>query len=169
MVIDTSIDLRVRYEAVLRTIGAYLDAQGAHYVSIVEVKNGLTVRYVPRSSDTELRSIFLSYADILETQREREEARRHLPMGFGEHAGRYENLLRAMGHDLQQAGAYNVVVDEVDDGFVVTHCVYNPIEGYLLRKRMDVLSDQQCEALLTRARQRRQAPATHRLFHLGRR
>src|SRR5947209_18947895 len=103
MVIDTSIDLRVRYEAVLRTIGAYLDAQGAHYISIIEVKNGLTVRYVPDAAETELRSMFLSFTDILETQREREDARRHLPMPFGEREGRYENLLRAIGYDLQQA------------------------------------------------------------------
>ena len=79
---------------------------------------------------------------------------------------RYEDVLRALGYELEHGAACMIALDELDEeGFVLTYQVNNPADGYLLRKRLLVLGPEQRHMILKDAYARRK-PARRGLFGL---
>ena len=73
------------------------------------------------------------------------------PVGTG-----YENILRALGYELDQVEAYSLLIDELDEGLVVTYQYLRPTEGFSARKRMVILGAEALQSVVEDARSRRE-------------
>jgi hypothetical protein len=63
--------------------------------------------------------------------------------------------LRALGYELERVPAYSLLLDELEDGFLVTYQYVDATGGYLIHKRLVVLGPQDKDSLLGEARSRR--------------
>jgi hypothetical protein len=148
---------RGSYQASLRTIGVQLDANHAFHANVVEVLDGFQVRHERSSHDRELVSRHVGYAEVISLANELEPKHWRWGLGSGEKhgVGRYEVTLRALGIELDAAHAYSLLIDEVDDGFLVTYQYLKPSQGFMVRKRMIFLDVDSVERVLAVGRNRR--------------
>lgn len=152
---------RESYQASLRMIGAFLDENDARNAHIMETVDGFTIRYQRVHEGMKLYTHKVKYADVLKLTAEVERKRKRNLFGFGSRqpdptTGRYENTLRALGYELDTAQAYSLLIDEVDEGFLVTYQYLNPTQGFMVRKRMVFLNLHSIEHVLSDAYARRQ-------------
>jgi hypothetical protein len=63
-------------------------------------------------------------------------------------------VFRALGFELDALDAYSILVDELEDGFLVTYHL-NPHESYMLRKHMVILRRNEMFQVLSAADARR--------------
>jgi hypothetical protein len=154
------------YQWLLRAVGDYLDSAGARHIQIMELSGGFAVRYEVGADPPAHRLVELSYDELLQF-RSRMEGARAGRRPTNEPQGRYQDFLRALGHDLEQAGAYFILLDEVGDDFLITYQYLQPTQGYQPHKHLSVINRDTREDLLQRAYSRRQAP--QRRFSLLRR
>lgn len=150
---------RIAYQSVLRSLGAHLDDLGARRINLLETEDGYAVRYQPDPRKPEIVLLHMSMHDLLILAEELERKRRRKAL-FGsktDTAGKtYENVLRALGYELDQAEAYSILVDEIDEGMLVTYQYLNPIEGFNARKRMVILGSNAVHSVLSDAESRRE-------------
>lgn len=152
--------LTLPYQRLLRGIGARLDESCACNVHLLEEPDGFTVRYQTEPGKNELIAARFGHDELLERQAEMERHRaRSSPTG----AGSYQDFLRALGFELESRSAYSILVDELEDGFLVTYQYLKPEEGYILRKAMMVAGPDEKGAILQHAHERRQ-PGKRRRF-----
>jgi hypothetical protein len=162
----TAIDLpgeRVPYQAALRALGAFLDERGASSINLLEAESGFAVRYQAHSGSPDTTLVRLDGEELLSLSSELERRRRR-GRGFFFGGGKeqpeenrtYENILRALGYELDQVQAYSILVDEIDDGMVVTYQYLNPREGFNARKRMVILGGEAMRNVLEDAQSRRE-------------
>ncbi len=150
---------RVPYQAVLRALGSWLDDRRAKRVNVLEAMGGFAVRYQLDSANADTESFFLAYnrllslADELENRRKRRAFPR---LGREAPQATYENLLRALGYELDGIDAYSILIDEVDEGMLVTYQYLRPTEGFQARKRMVILGPEAVQSVLEDARARRE-------------
>jgi hypothetical protein len=152
---------RVIYQSALRTIGAYLDECGACNINLLEAEKGFAMRYQPHRGSPDTVLVRMDENEIKDLTVELERRRRwgsfrlgHKGPGSGKPT--YENMLRALGYELDQVLAYSILVDEIDDGMVVTYQYLNPQEGFNARKRMVILGSEVMHAVLEDAQVRRE-------------
>ncbi|MBV9281587.1 MAG: hypothetical protein JOZ41_16020 [Chloroflexi bacterium] len=149
----------VPYQAVLRLIGARLDAEHARRVLLLERPGGFVVRYHRGQDDTAVHVLEFDLEDLLVDRGRGPGARRSRPVfRRGGEPGGYQDVLRALGYELERVPAYSLLLDELDDGFLVTYQHVDATGGYLIHKRMVVMGSQDRDTLLEEARSRR----THR-------
>lgn len=145
------------YQWQLRALGAFLDAQPAADVSIMEVGDRYAVRYYDARRDHS--SPVFVFMDVQQLQRindallERRERGASGQHGF-EPDGRYQDLLRALGWELDDLDANQIVMDERTEGLYVSYRYTSP-DGELFRKRIANLGVPDWEAILHEARSRR--------------
>jgi hypothetical protein len=72
----------------------------------------------------------------------------------------HQDFFRALGYELDQASARNVLIDELEDGIVVTYTYPETSNGSGWKKRMVVLRLHEIEAILNAAFERRQKPGS---------
>lgn len=160
---------QVPYQAILRAVGAYLDEHEACRIQIIELVDALMVQYGDGGPSAARQITQCSYADLLTREAElRKQKRRKLRWSASTGSAkpsRYEDVLRALGYELEKGEAHMMALDEVDDGFVLTYQAYSPHEGYMLRKRLLVLGPDQQDMVLTAAYRRRK-PQKRTLFTL---
>ncbi len=153
---------RVPYQATLRAIGAHMDDIDASRINLLEVADGFMVRYEGKGTDGELAVVHLRHTDLLSLTHELERKRKRRPFSLfqanQEPGGSYENILRALGFELDQAEAYSLLIDELDDGMIVTYQYLRPSEGFQARKRMVILGTDAMEAVIESAKDRRDQP-----------
>jgi hypothetical protein len=160
----TAIELprdRVAYQSALRALGAFLDERGAHCINLLEAEDGFAVRYQPHPGSPETILVRIDGKELLSLSNELDHRRRRKAFRFGakEHAEdhrTYENVLRALGYELDQVQAYSILIDEIDDGMVVTYQYLNPQEGFNARKRMVILGGEAMNGVLVDAESRRE-------------
>jgi hypothetical protein len=151
---------RVPYEFTLRALGAMLDERESVRIHVLEVINGFMMRYCLAPSDSALYTHRATHAELLELSAA-VESRRHrkvFPFGFrlGQNArGTYEDALRALGSELDTMKAYSILIDETDEGFLVTYQYLNPAQGFMVRKRMAFLGREAISQARQEARSRR--------------
>jgi hypothetical protein len=153
------IDSIPRYQWFLRVIGRYLDTHGARTVAIMEGPGEFMVAYACEPASPELIEIHFSSVQLqtLEDELIVAHRRRSSPA-----PGRYEDFLRAVGFELERQRAYNILIAELEDGFLVTYQYLNPAQGYMVRKHMSVLHAADGEQLLVEARGRRTSAGKQR-------
>lgn len=149
---------RVPYQATLRALGAYLDHEEARRINLLEENGGFAVRYQPDRDHPDSVMVHWENHALLSISHERQQKRRRQSM-FGR-AGQakttYENVLRALGYELDVVEAYSILVDEIDDGMVVTYQYLNPTEGFNAKKRMVILGSDVMKSVLQDAEARRE-------------
>jgi hypothetical protein len=147
------------YQMMLRTIGAYLDAEGARFVRVVETPTGMVLEYQPDPADPKQELLDLSYQDLLQMTRDlmgrrgQEEDEGTVP---GKPSDSYQNFMRALGWELDQMPVSDVLLDEVGDNIVVTYLELDPRQGYVLQKKMAVVEPGERRAILQDAYARRE-------------
>ncbi len=157
--------LLVPYQWLLRAIGAELDTLQASLFTVIEEANGFAVRFHLASTQQEWRVLHFSYEELLayRTHLEGRQSKRII-LRKGVKPGGYQDMLRALGYELEQAHAYSILVDELEEGFFFTYLALDPSQGYVPRKRLVVVDRAQREQLLREASARRGTQTKGRLL-----
>lgn len=150
---------RFPYQNSLRAVGAYLDERNAHRINVIEAADGFAVRYQLAATDPDSILARLSSQELSEREQDGGGGwkRRSFPFARNTHeAATYENILRALGYELDYVEAYSLLIDELEEGIVVTYQYLKPTEGFNARKRMVILGSEALDAVLDDARSRRE-------------
>lgn len=146
----------IAYQPLLRVVGAYLDDQGCAAMELVEDPKGFSLMHSRERHSPCTQLVRFGFDELRQTGQDRQELRER-DRGDQDTAvetDSYEDFLRALGYELEQARAYSVLVAEIEDGFVVTYEYLNPGEGYMVRKRMSLIGADQRREILQAARER---------------
>jgi hypothetical protein len=158
----------VPYQWVLRALGAYLDTQGASHIMVMETPSGFAARHQPDVNRPTLELAEFSRDDLVRSRREMESARNRWRLGGSDplHVrGTYQDSLRALGYDLEQVAAYGLLIEELDDLLLVTYQYHSPDSGYLLRKHLSIMGEEEQRGMIQIAHSRRNVgPAKRGLF-----
>ena len=151
------------YQASLRVIGAWLDVAWATSATVIETPDGWAVRYgfelysppalMKQFGDAALRELHAIG-----------QQRRGSHPNTRPRAGRYEDLFRIIGFELDTAGATNVLIDHIGPDLLVTFEVQIPSQGFSWRKEMLVVGSDRGDGLLQQARERRSPVHDHTWF-----
>jgi hypothetical protein len=144
-------DQPILYQSSLRAIGAYLDAHCRSQPRVLELPNGFDVSSYATGSQGNPEHKLFTHAELL-------------AQGYGPFhrkirvfrkgvrvESRYQDLFRALGHLLEKSRAYLILLDEVDDGFLLTYQHYSQDAGFMLRKGRVLLSGEDEVVLLRSA------------------
>jgi hypothetical protein len=146
------------YQVTLRRLGAYLDARAASNVHLLEAPGGFHLQF--RDGDTQVlveQDVSVEKLMALTAERDDRRRRRIVKMRANRATTReqYEDVFRALGYELEQAGAYSILVAEVEGGFLVTYQYMDAARGYLVRKHHTVVGPAGKTAMLQAAVARR--------------
>lgn len=143
---------RMSYQTLLRALGAWLDANNASNVNLIETSTGFIIRYGDDRQPLTLNRYMLTYAELEHLEASMKERRSLHP------SGRYQDFLRALGYEIDaQSGAY-MVFDEVEDNFFLTLLCQSERGGLAWTKRARILNPADQSAILRRAYARRKPP-----------
>ena len=150
---------RVPYQVALRTIGAYLDERSASFINVIELQDGFAVRFQPSPNQREMVGGRLRFETLQAFKEDLESRRSKFRVGgdSGEprHLGGYQDFLRALGYELDKVGAYDVLVEEVEEQVLVTYLQLDPAHSVVAQKRMILLGSDDRRTILQHAYLRR--------------
>lgn len=138
---------RTPYQAFLRVVGRDLDHHRATIVRVVETISGFEVHYVADDQRPEMAALTYTF-DQLKAKARGSRMHPLLRHPIGTRRSKkgkptYQNFFRALGYELEDAGAYLILLDELEDGYLLTYQFYNPDSGYLLHKhRVSLKTDE---------------------------
>jgi len=149
------------YQWMLRALGAFLDEEPTCRITIAELSDGFLVRLQRALHRLEPQVFELTRKDLVEQLRRRAEGRKgesgpvhhqgvwaHFPNG-------HQDFFRALGYELDDASAHGILIEEVENGIVVTYS-YPDKDSSGERKRQLFLGVQEIEQILNSAFERRQ-------------
>jgi hypothetical protein len=150
------------YEAGLRAVGAFLDEQQACQVRVKAVAEGFEVSYHRQPPGNEFVHQLLRRDEIAARSRgphprglrwSREDASQPLT---------YENIFRSIGRELQEASGHLLMLEEVDEGVVLTYQHQGRASGGPPRERHVILKRDDTWSLVAHGirRRRRHQPLT---------
>jgi hypothetical protein len=152
------------YQWLLRAVGSYLDEEPSCRISMAEVSDGFIVR-IQRALHKMEPQVEHFKRETLEEQLNQLFASRK-PVAKAHHQGIWANFpnghadfFRALGYELDTARASNIVLDELEDGLVLTYAYPTDEEGKAWSKRVVRLGIEDIEAILNAAFERRQQPS----------
>ncbi|HLJ66812.1 MAG TPA: hypothetical protein VKX16_05585 [Chloroflexota bacterium] len=160
---------RAPYEQLLRAAGRYFDQQQARQITLIEGPSSFHLRHATEGAEPSWSAVEKRFDELVPPFVGSPHAprRRLLSLRFGRakvappderepgRVGDYEDTLRALGHELDDGKCYNLLMDEVDDGFLVTYQYLNPAEGFAMRKAMYFLDPAAIDRMRQTARERR--------------
>ena len=144
------------YAWLLRAAGAYLDQMHARQLTVIEGEGGFELRYRPGPVG-DVWAVCLRFDALL---RRREDLVHRRSVGFSlrrrttESQG-YQDTLRALGAQLDQVEARTILLDEGDEGLLVSYQYFSPQSNYLPRKHMAIVNPAGISRLVMEARARR--------------
>ena len=152
------------YQWMLRALGAFLDEEPSCRISMAEVPDGFLVRMQRALHKLEpkvlhfKRETLIEQLDHLMQQRKPSVAHAHHQGIWTHFPNGHQDFMRALGYELDQAGAFGILMDELEDGMVVTYS-YPDSESGSWRKRIVLLGLTEIEELLNAAFERRKKSA----------
>ena len=153
------------YQWLLRALGAYLDEAPSCRISLAEVPDGFIVRLQrtlhklePHVEHFKRETLVQQLEGLFSKGASASQRPRHQGVWSAFPNG-HQDFFRALGYELDQSAAKNILVDELEDGIVITYSYPDPDNDAALRKRMLVLGVPQIEEILNAAFERRQKPA----------
>jgi hypothetical protein len=162
----------VSYQRILRTVGAYVDEYAGSQISLIETKDSIALRTAQIGNGTLSTLIEFSFEDLVDRSALLTRRRGRGAMSAAKprriHSGHlsletmYQDLLRALGWELDDTSAYNVLVEEVDGTFFVTYVALNSPNDPVWTKRSAKLGIPELETMLKDSRARRQLPPLQR-------
>jgi hypothetical protein len=151
------------YQVALRALGAWLDAQGAAPgIRIVETTAGFVVQQSSQDSTGVETSRTITFDEVWDLAGDKKRRKRSK-----EKDGGYQNLLRAVGYELDEADAHTILVDQIDEDLLVTYLYPHYVGGFALLKQFTVIAPE-TRMEVVRAAQDRRSPGklTQGLFRL---
>jgi hypothetical protein len=146
---------RAPYQEALRMIGAHLDAHRATRARVLEDESGFIVSY-QGDDNLDLTTDHFTYSDVFDFQIEGE-ARRSRQVDVSEYPRTYQDFLRALGYELDQAEACEILLDELDDETTVVTYQHTDRDSVLMwKKGIVTVGPKERAALLASAHGRRQ-------------
>jgi hypothetical protein len=151
------------YQWLLRALGAYLDEEPSCRISLAEVSDGFLVRLqrALHKLDPQVehfkRDSLQEQLTRLRTERKQGVRARHQGV-WSSFPNGHQDFFRALGYELDQAQARGILIDELEDGVVVTYSYPDTSMGSKWKKRMVVLGITEIEAILNAAFDRRKKP-----------
>jgi hypothetical protein len=152
------------YQWLLRSLGAYLDREPSCRISLAEVSDGFVVRLQralhklePQVEHFKRETLVEQLKELSNQQNASQQRARHQGV-WSSFPNGHQDFFRALGYELDQSAARGVLVDELEDGVVVTYSYPDPRESGAWKKRMVVLGVQQIEEILNAAFARRGKP-----------
>jgi len=149
------------YQGMLRALGAYLDHESMSRFRLIEVPDGFTLVIEAGGAEPYLQEVHFSTAALLE---QGEQLARGRKLFGGKHQARWslastghQDFLRALGQELDRYQVHDILIDELEDGLLVTYTFVDPSKGYQFRKHLIILQSQDIETLLQSAHSRRQS------------
>jgi hypothetical protein len=150
------------YQWKLRALGAFLDTQTASHISLIETRNGFATRYYQHRGATEPTFVLVEEPQlraITEALRQR----RVLTTRPGEpelggplsSQGRYQDFFRALGWELDDLSAGAILLDEQENGVLVTYAFRDPANPEIWSKRSASLGTIEREEIIKAAYGRR--------------
>lgn len=160
------------YQERLRAIGAYLDEYGVSQVSVIEANGGFLLRAALPPSGERGALLEFAYEDLADRHAllSRRRGRgvmaaakpRRLSDRYRALEAMYQDLFRALGWELDDSSAHNLLVDEVGSDFLVTYSARHSSNDSEWSKRSVKLGIPELETMLRDARGRRQLPPLQR-------
>lgn len=157
-------EVRRSYHAMLRAIGAIMEAENPEYFTIIELLDGFTVVLTPRGTkEITCTEIQLTYealeARYAELERRRARAKPQSPTGEPQlepvDLSRRQDVLRAIGYELDDTGGASIMIDELDDQMLLTYSYVDSSQGWAWHKRVVYLGTSELEAIVNASRSRR--------------
>lgn len=151
---------RIPYQARLRVIGRDLDHRHAFGVRVLETPSGFSVQYCEDPQRPEMASLTFSHEELAARAKSRrfQTLLRH-PMRAGKRFKQgkptYQDFFRALGYELEDAGAYTILLDELEEGYLLTYQFFNPESGFVLLKHRVALQADAAGAIVNAAGMRR--------------
>jgi hypothetical protein len=149
---------RMSYQQLLRTLGAWLDANNACNVNLIETSTGFIVRYGVGEETLLLQRHILTHAELEHLEAVMKERRSINP------SGRYQDFLRALGYEIDAQGGKYMVLDEIDDNLFLSCCHQSDGGGVSWIKRARVMNPDDRAAILRQAYARRKTPEIRKRF-----
>jgi hypothetical protein len=158
-VTDQSAGHPTDYQRMLRAIGAHLDQEGRGRFRLIEVPDGFTLFVEETSSRPTGREVRLSIDDLAGRAESLEKGRKFLgtaqPNSWELVSTTHQDFLRALGWELTETSAHALLIDELEDGLLVTYSYLDPARGFQWRKRMLHLHSGDMEGIIEAGRRRR--------------
>jgi hypothetical protein len=151
------------YQWLLRSLGAYLDREPSCRISLAEVNEGFLVRLQRALHKLEpqvellRRESLVDQLNELLTRKPAGPRVRHQGI-WSRFPNGHQDFFRALGYELDQSSARGILVEELEDGLVVTYSYPESDNGTHWKKRMVVLGLEEIEAILNAAFDRRGKP-----------
>lgn len=146
------------YQWMLRAIGAYLDERAAGDVCVIETPEGFALRFAGKEGSVPLDLMRFDY-DTMVTYNKLLERRRQEQVRSGGLADdqnhQYQDVFRALGWELDDSDARNVLITEVEDGLLLTFLALRRDSGTQWEKQSANLGETAMQAILRDARSRR--------------
>ena len=148
------------YEQEFRLIGRWMDQRHPDHIQLVETPEGFAALWQWGHDIRAAISRLFAHQDFIALERQARAMRGQMPnsstrMNGSTYAKSYEDLLRAVGHELDEAAAETVLLEELDNGFLVTYQYRDLTNAPVWRKHMAVLETKQEQSLLKQAAARR--------------
>lgn len=149
------------YQESLRTIGRMLDQLGAAQVCLMEVPGGIAARYRRLPDGTLTWTRFADNEIPADGPLNRQKAGLfHRPIP--QEPGPYSDLFRALGDLFRRLGAYDILINEQEDGLTVTYQFRDPKLQLKPRRTRLFLSRKEQQDLVQQARAQRQPDTSWR-------
>lgn len=151
------------YQWLLRSLGAYLDREPSCRISLAEVDDGFIVRLqrALHKLDPQVehfkRATLVEQLTELMNQPHSGQRTRHQGV-WSKFPNGHQDFFRALGYELDQSSARVILIEELEDGVVVTYNYPDSENGSHWKKRMVVLGVDEIEAILNAAFERRGKP-----------
>lgn len=151
----------ITYQGMLRALGAYLDQEASCRITLVEMPDGFVVRMQRHLHKVEPVAWHIRHEDLQDRLRKlmtdhskRPHNIRHQGI-WARFPNGHQDFFRALGFELDDAGARQVLIDELEDGLLVTYKYRDQASDEVWRKRTIKLGESEIEAVLNAAFERR--------------
>lgn len=148
---DDAVPEALTYQTALRAIGAWLDSRGAgSSIRIFETTDGFVVQQddgYQAGVDSTQTITFDEVWALAEDKRYRRRSRREY--------GGFQNLLRAIGRELDEAEAHSILLEQIGEDVLLTYVYPRYGGGVSLLKHFTVMVPQARQDLLRAAQGRR--------------
>lgn len=152
------------YQWLLRAVGAYLDQESSCRISLAEVSDGFLVRLqrALHKLDPQMehfrRETLVEQLHAMMLQPAGAQHRVRHQGVWAKFPNGHQDFFRALGYELDQASARGILIEELEDGVIVTYNYPDADSGSVWKKRMVVLGVDEVEAILNAAFERRGKP-----------
>jgi len=162
---EVETDRPATYQSMLRAIGAFLDAQPSYHIAVAEVPDGFLLRmhrapHIPEPMVLHVtRTALVEQLEQLRVTKPRKPALQ--PGLWSRFPNGHQDFLRALGHELDEASAQSMLLEELEDGIVLTYRYPQP-DAVVWHRRLLVLGLPEIEAILNAAFERREGKTSSR-------